>query len=217
MCFSATASFAAAAITGGLGIATLVRVRHRAEAPMAAIPLVFALQQAIEGTLWLALEGGGDLGFVNALTLSYLLVAEVWWPLFVPVAVLLIEPAPRRRRIMLPFLALGIGIGLFLLWSILTHQHGVAIVGEHLVYGTERPYSLIVGVTYFAATVAPPLLSSRRAIALLGAIVFAGAAIAYISYWEAFISVWCFFAAAASGVILFHFERERRKERGVSV
>jgi hypothetical protein len=40
--------------------------------------------------------------------------------------------------------------------------------------------------------------------------VLAGSALAYVFYWEAFVSVWCFFAAAASVVILLHFERSRR-------
>jgi hypothetical protein len=217
MCFSATASFTAAAVTGGLGLATLVRIRHRAEVPLAVIPLIFALQQLIEGMLWLALDGGGDPGLVNRLALCYLLLAEVWWPLFVPIAVLLVEPEPLRRRLMLPVLALGLGVGLYLGWQILSHERAVAIVDEHLVYGAGRPLSFIVGIAYFAATVAPPLLSSRRTITLLGAIVFVGAAIAYISYWEAFVSVWCFFAAAASGVILYHFEWARRQGGSLGV
>jgi len=39
---------------------------------------------------------------------------------------------------------------------------------------------------------------------------FAGLVVAYAFYWEAFISVWCFFAAAASVAILCHFEWLRR-------
>jgi hypothetical protein len=35
--------------------------------------------------------------------------------------------------------------------------------------------------------------------------------VAYVLYWEAFVSVWCFFAAAASAVILWHFELSRRR------
>jgi hypothetical protein len=34
--------------------------------------------------------------------------------------------------------------------------------------------------------------------------------VAYAFYWEAFISVWCFFAAVASVAILCHFEWSRR-------
>jgi hypothetical protein len=51
----------------------------------------------------------------------------------------------------------------------------------------------------------PLLMSSQRTVVVLGAIV-----VAYALYWEAFVSVWCFFAAAASVAILCHFEWSRR-------
>jgi len=210
MCFSATASFTAAAITGGIGLVTLSRVSNRAEVPLAAVPLLFAVQQAIEGGLWLTLDYGLAPGLATPLTYGFLLFAEVWWPLFVPLAVLLAEPDARRRRLMLAPLLLGAGAGLFLLWSILTHAHRAVVIDEHIVYASERPYPLILGAAYFIGTVMPPLLSSRRTVAVLGLIVLAGAAIAYIVYWQAFVSVWCFFAAVASGIILFHFEQLRR-------
>jgi uncharacterized membrane protein len=55
------------------------------------------------------------------------------------------------------------------------------------------------------------IASSRRAIIVLGAIILVGSVVAYAFYWEAFMSVWCFFAAAASVVILGHFEWARRR------
>jgi hypothetical protein len=217
MCFSATASFTAAAITGVIGLVTLSRVPTRAELPLAAVPLLFALQQTIEGCLWLTLDDGIMPGLGTPLTYGFLLLAEVWWPIFVPIAVLLAEPDPRRRRLMLVPLGLGVGAGLFLLWSILTHAHQAAVIDEHIVYVSERPYPFILGAAYFIGTVLPPLLSSRRTVAVLGLIVLVGAAIAYVAYWQAFVSVWCFFAAAASGVILFHFERLRRtRQSGIT-
>ena len=42
--------------------------------------------------------------------------------------------------------------------------------------------------------------------AALGAIVLAGHVVAYVVYREVYVSVWCFFAVAASFVILYHFE-----------
>ena len=161
----------------------------------------------------MSLEGGADPGVVKALVEGFLLLAQVWWPIFVPISVLLVEPDRARRRLMGVALAAGVSVGLYLLWSILTRAHNAEIIDEHVVYTTETPYPLLVSIAYFAATVVPPLLSSRRVVAILGVVVFVGAATAYVFYYEAFVSVWCFFAAAASGVILFHFERERRRHR----
>jgi hypothetical protein len=47
-------------------------------------------------------------------------------------------------------------------------------------------------------------------IAASGLVVFLGSVVSYWMYWNAFVSVWCFFAAIASGLIILHFEKERR-------
>ena len=51
MCFSAPASFTAAAVLLGLGTVTMRRARSRRELPYAAIPLLFGVQQLLEGML----------------------------------------------------------------------------------------------------------------------------------------------------------------------
>lgn len=61
------------------------------------------------------------------------------------------------------------------------------------------------------ATVLPLALSSRRTILVLGAVTGAGCVVAYLFHRQAFLSVWCFFAAAGSVVILAHFELVRRR------
>ena len=70
--------------------------------------------------------------------------------------------------------------------------------------------SAVIAFCYLVATSFPLFLSSQRTMLTLGAIILAGSAVAYLLYWEAFVSVWCFFAAAASIVILGHFELSRR-------
>ena len=70
MCFSATASFSAAAVLLGIGTLTLrsaLASRHayrRRELPFAAIPLLFAIQQLIEGVIWLTF--GADVPMLNS-------------------------------------------------------------------------------------------------------------------------------------------------------
>ena len=62
MCFSATASFTAGAVLLGVGTLTLrsaLASRHshrRRDLPFAAIPLLFAIQQLIEGVVWLTVS-----------------------------------------------------------------------------------------------------------------------------------------------------------------
>ncbi len=210
MCFSAPASFVTAGITGVVGIAALVRVREPRELPLAATPLLFALQQAIEGLLWLNLPLAPDGSLPAVLTFLFQFFAEAFWPLYAPIAVWLIEASGYRRHLMVVCLGIGAGVGAYLLWWIAGHPPLATISDGHIVYGTAYRQPAAVGVAYLAATGLPLLLSSKRTVVVLGAIVLAGLIVAYAFYWEAFISVWCFFAAAASVAILCHFEWSRR-------
>jgi hypothetical protein len=211
MCFSATASFVTAAVTGIIGIVSLSKLDGPRELPLAAAPVFFALQQSIEGLLWLDLPLAPDGPISTGLTLLFLFFAEAFWPVYAPLAVLLIEPSEMRRHLMLLCLAAGVAVGAYLFWSILTGPHGTVVRDDHIVYVTEHGHSSAVALAYLAATSVPLFLSSRRTLVALGAIVFVGTVVAYAFYWEAFVSVWCFFAAAASVVILCHFERSRRQ------
>ena len=215
MCFSAIASFVTAGLTGSIGVVSLTRVTEPRQIALAITPLLFASQQIVEGMLWLNLpvapNGPGSAG----LTLLFLVFAQVFWPIYAPFAVVLLEPNQRRRQVMLGYLAVGIGVGGWCLWSLLSHSHSHAAVirDGHVIYVTEPRHSNGLAPAYLAATCLPPALSSRRTVATLGAIVMVGCVVAYVLYWEAFASVWCFFAAAASGVILGHFEQSRRRYR----
>ena len=59
-CFSATASFVTVGTTTAVGIACLSKVRQWRELPLASLPLIFAVQQAVEGCLWLTLPVDPD-------------------------------------------------------------------------------------------------------------------------------------------------------------
>src|SRR5690242_16873221 len=56
VCFSAQASFVAAAVLTGIGAVSVRRAPTRRHVAFGAVPLIFAAQQAVEGALWLVLE-----------------------------------------------------------------------------------------------------------------------------------------------------------------
>lgn len=211
MCFSAAASFITAAATGAIGVATLGRAVAPRQWPLAAMPVIFAAQQLLEGSLWLALPAGAGGPLAASAAYLFLILAQTWWPVFAPVAALLIETRRKRRWLMIPSLAVGAAVAAYLLWGIVTRDHRTEILDGHIVYVTEEPFPLLIGLAYLAATALPLLLSSQRVVATLGALVLVGGVAAYFFYWQAFVSVWCFFAAAASILILVHFERQRRE------
>jgi hypothetical protein len=211
MCFSPEASFFTAGLTGVIGIVSLTRVTQPRELALAATPLLFGLQQAIEGGLWLLLPTAPHGPMASALTLAYLTLAQSFWPVYAPLAARAMETDERRRRLMLFCLAAGVAVGGYLLWRTLTGPREAVIMNRCIVYRTEQGHPLLIGIAYLASTSLPLILSSRRTIFTLGAITLVGSAVAYAFYWEAFLSVWCYFGAAASVVILGHFEWARRK------
>lgn len=109
---------------------------------------------------------------------------------------------------------LGFAVGLYLVWSLLSGPHRAYVEDGHLVYETGQAYPLLVGAAYLLATVLPLIVSTQRTLNTLGLVVLVGALAVYFAYPEAFLSVWCFFAAAASALLVFHFERRHRMLEG---
>ena len=206
MCFSATASFGTAAVVGAIGAFALVQTRSPSQIPMAAMPLFFAVQQATEGGLWLTLATAPDSVMTAVLTHAFLIFALIFWPVYAPWSAYAIEGDPSRRSAIGWCLGLGVAVALYFVWQLANYPHGAAIVDGHIRYGIGQT-PLSVGGFYIVATTLPLLLSSASAVGLLGLIVLTGSVVTYAAYEEAFISVWCFFAAAASIVIAVHFWR----------
>ena len=98
MCFSATASFVSAGMMGLSGLAALASARQPRELPLAAAPLIFAIQQSVEGTLWLTLPIAPDLPTSAVLMYVFLVFAMIFWPVYGPLAILAIERDSLRRR-----------------------------------------------------------------------------------------------------------------------
>jgi hypothetical protein len=207
MCFSATASFSLAATTGAVGLATVSQVRHPRELPVAVVPLLFATQQAVEGVLWLRLSGNGDAGGIAGLSLVFLIFAQVLWPAYSPLAVLRIEPDRRRRRALYAVAMSGAVLSAYLLAGLLAEPPLAVIRNHSIAYsGDPAPWSLWQ-MPYLLCTGAPLLLSSHGAIRIFGAVILAGFLVSAYAYAATYVSVWCFFAAAGSAILYFHFRQ----------
>ena len=204
MCFSATASFIAGTALSVLGVATLRATRRKVEVPFASIPLLFGLQQIVEGALWLSFRfDAPDLNV--AMTYLFSMFSHVLWPIFVPFAIGLLETVAWRRRVIYGFQAIGLLVGLYLLYLLIDFP--VTSVAEaNIVYVSPHFYKLPVMFLYVAATCLSCLASSDTTIRLFGALALALFLIAYGFFTVALFSVWCFFAALLSSIIYFHFK-----------
>jgi hypothetical protein len=208
MCFSATASFTAGAVLLGIGAATLSRVERPAEVPYALIPGLFAIQQLIEGGLWLTISDGSP-HVSSILTHSYAFFSHVLWPIFIPLAVLLIEPDARRRSILAGLAVAGAIAGLYLLYFWGADPTTAQVVGGHMLYISPHFFSGPVLTLYISATCISSLVSSHAPVRWFGAAASLSLTAAYLFYAMWFISVWCFFAAVMSVTILLFFWRKR--------
>ncbi|MBT9508647.1 DUF6629 family protein [Rhodoferax sp.] len=204
MCFSATASFSAGAFLLGLGTLTLKSARRPRELPFAAIPLLFAIQQLIEGVIWLTFRYEAPL--LNAvMTHVYSFFSHVLWPIYVPVAVLLIEPPGRRQRALLVFVAAGVAVGAYLLYFLVAFPVVSRPTGQHIEYVSPHFFAAVTMTLYLLSTTVSPLLSTHRMVKAFGVLALLSFAGAYYFYAIWFISVWCFFAALLSIVVYLHF------------
>lgn len=201
MCFSATASFVAGGSLGAAGLFTLRRARTAAQMPLAAIPLLFGVQQAIEGVVWLSF----DRPVLNAFaTYAYVTFSHLLWPFFLPLAVMMIEPGRRRKKILRGFVLFGLAVSLYLLMRLLEGPVTSVIVGASVVYQVPIPDSPLLLATYLVATCVSCLFSSHRYIRTFGLALFGALAISLWMYRLSFYSVWCFFAAILSLIIYVH-------------
>lgn len=209
MCFSASASFATAMLTATAGTAA---IRHASlhEMPLAGIAFLFAAQQGSEGLLWLALSHPALQVWRPLLADFFSLSALVLWPVLVPLAIGLVERTRSRRALISIFATAGLAVGGYSALDLLHHPYSVSLVAGRICYTSQGSFPLTATAAYVAATCLSPLISSHLVLRLFGFVVAAGMAIAYAFYNQAFISVWCFFAAVSS-VTIFGFFRERSR------
>ena len=216
MCFSLEADLAAAAALTPVGV---LAVREASGArrllPLAALPLLLAVHQAIEAVVWLGLDGQVDPGIQAAAVRAYLLIAAPLLPMLVPVAIALAEDVPARRRAMWPFAAVGWAVGLWLSWVVLANPVEARELDHAIDFRTEPSLEHAAGGVYLVATLVPAALSSHRWLRAFGAVNLLGAVVVFIAHKAAFASLWCFWAALASVLVLAHLRG--RHSRGVGL
>lgn len=208
MCFSAQASFTAAGIIAILGSFSLKKAKSRAILPLASIPLFFALQQCLEGIIWLTINTDKTILY-NASVYGFLFFAGVFWPLWVPWSLWRIESIQTRKNLLFSTLIMG-AISIVFSFIDVTYTGITAkIINHNISYQATTPNKffelwsteIIESAIYATATIIPFFISTALLIWFAGILIAAGFIIAHIFYYCSFASVWCFFAALASGAI----------------
>jgi len=203
MCFSAEASFAGGAVITAIGVMTVRKNSDPSSRLFAAIPLVFGVQQISEGFVWVALQTPGNDLMLSIASYVFLIAALVLWPFYLPLSVMLLEKEKNLRRVLIPFLVVGVIVSLYYGVRLLINEIGPQISSNHIKYTANFPHqrSLLAFAGYAAATLIPLFISSARRMWLLGLLMASSCLVTGIFYKEYLTSVWCFFAALISIVI----------------
>ena len=203
MCFSASASFIAGTSLSVIGVATLKHTESRAERPFAMVPLLFGIQQLIEGVIWLTFTHDALL-LRQSMTYVYSGFSHVLWPIYLPLALGVLEAVRWRKRALFAFGAVGLAVGLYLFYFIVTRPVIAEVIGRHIVYASPHLYQIPVITLYLAATCVSCFFSSHGFVKLFGVLLFLSFVATYFVHIGALVSIWCFFAAILSLLIYLH-------------
>lgn len=205
MCFSATASLAAGVGLTAVGVATVARTKKKKNLAIASIPLLFGVQQLIDGVVWLTF----GYPIVSAFAIyAYALFAFVLWPVYVPISLIPIEPIKYRREILEALVVVGVGVGLFFMYYLIMGSPSAQIINRCVAYDVPHPYGYLSLAFYLLVTAGAFLISSRPILRFFGIVLSISFGIAGWFYVETFSSVWCFFSALLSLIIFWYIRKE---------
>jgi len=210
MCFSASASFTSGVLLLPAGIYCVRKALHleRKYLLISSFIFIFSLQQFIEGSLWLALAAEHNTA-ITIFSRFFLFFSHLLWLVLAPVAAYSLEDNGKKKAIFKYFILSGLIFGISLYLPLLMNKDwlSVHIVNYSIYYETRLLYDSfisinIVALLYAAIITLPMVLSSNRNVRIFGTIIFLSIAPAYLVYYYAFISVWCFGAAILSLYII---------------
>lgn len=202
MCFSSTASFVAGGGLSVIGAVSIKQARKR-DKIIAAIPLLFGIQQIFEGFQWMALN---TQQVAKIPLYGFLFFSNLIWPTYIPLAVFLLDK--KSRRITIWFLVMGGALSLLNLW-LLTQPTSAQIKNHSIQYICSIPqHSNWFAGLYILVTCGSALVSSNRMFRIIGIVNLLSVVITYIFFSVTFVSVWCFFAAILSFAIYFYIRNQ---------
>lgn len=212
MCFSVEASFGAGIVLSAIGVASIKKVQSPSQIVFASIPLIFSVQQITEGFLWLALSNPIYASLQQVTTYTFLLIAQIVWPVWVPLAILLAEKEDKRKTIQKLLVIVGVLLSSYMAYCLFSYNVQAKIIGYHISYEQNYPLALTLagGVFYFIATIVPPFFSTIKRMWLLGLAILISYIITIAFYENYFVSVWCFFASVIS-ILVFVIMNEIKK------
>ena len=229
MCFSASASFTAAAVLVPIGIYGTHIARttdQKAYAPLAMTPAFFGTQQLIEGFQWVsrgdnpAAAPSEPLSSITAM--GFLFFAYCFWMIWIPFCAYSISKATetevvQRRLKWVWIIASIIGIGFYI--PVLVQHISVQpeLVAGRIAYNVDSAWHDFINdewlgqLVYWGFIVLPLVVLKDNAVKMFGGLIFISIFLTWFTHAQAFNSVWCFYCAVLSIFILWIINRPRLK------
>jgi hypothetical protein len=203
MCFSASASFIASGGLISLGVASFA-VAKKKEKIIAAVPIMFGIQQALEGVQWLYLKNGSSSVFF---AYAFLFFALIVWPIYSPTFLYVLD---KKNELLKKFIFLGIVVALYSIIVLITQPLSIKEVGNCVNYDFNYSLDWLLAMIYLITVFGAFFVSNSRILKLFGLFFAILALISWIFYTSNFISVWCFFAAIVSSMFFVYIKFKNR-------
>lgn len=205
MCFSATADVVGGVVVTAIGVDACRHLKGRDDhLLLATLPLLLGAHQLDEAFVWWGAQGHVPHVVGRAALWLYLLIAFVVLPIFVPLAVVALEPTTRRRCRLIPFIALGTVVSAVLLIALLHAPISATEKPYHLAYNLTISHGGLVVGLYVVAVCGALLFSGYHHVEIFGvANLIAIACLAWLTL-DGFASLWCGYAALSAGAIALH-------------
>ena len=205
MCFSPQADVAGGVLIVVIGVDAVRHIRQRREfIALAWIPVLLGAHQFIEALVWLWLQGHVPRGIGQVALWAYLLIAFAVLPVFIPLAIIALEPTRRRKQMMAPFALLGVVVAATLFAAMARGPVSVKLAPYHLSYGIRLSDGFLIVALYVVAVCGPLLVSGYREVALFGIVNLVAVIVIARLTISGFASVWCGWAAVSSAAITLH-------------
>lgn len=210
MCLAPEVDLAAGAAITVVAVDAVRHNPHRRSAPLALLPGIFALHTFTSAAVWWGLQGRIPQSLGDVAVGFFVFVAYILLPVYLPVAVLLLEPPGWRRYALTALLGAGV-------LSAAEYLHGLvsgsasAVACDFYIDYSIGGVSTYTGALYVVATVGALLLSGDRTLALWGVVNAAAVAVLVVTARAGLPSLWCFWAACTSVFVAYYLRRLQRR------
>jgi hypothetical protein len=206
MCFSPTASFAAAVVLLPAGVVAVGKAHrtHPKYMAIGALPIFFGLQQLLEGLLWLSRANVDSTG-IEIFSMAYMLFVWLVWPVWAPLSAYFIEPDGSRRRLLGVLATAGAMLGAVQFLPYFAHSDWLEpkFLPHAIIYSGTVLLDFVMhrdatNIAYLFVLLTPFFISSHPRMKAFGMLIAGVVVVTYSFFSFAYVSIFCFGAAVMS-------------------